>query len=180
MECLIHSLAFNCAKMAWVAGVGGTRPRSRGCPVRSPRGGRAHRPALGTCRIKSHAVVLALLQKLSAFSRLSLGYTPRAGLAWNTLRSRYRPGLKRCFSPSDVFIFSLSPDKRGWDAMRCDPSSHAPRAAGGAPEDAPRELAARAGEVGPEPPRARVRGPVLLARRGGSAENWLTGEWAPS
>ena len=24
MECLIHSLAFNCVKMAWVAGVGGT------------------------------------------------------------------------------------------------------------------------------------------------------------
>ena len=26
MECLIHSPAFDCAKMAWVAGVGGTVP----------------------------------------------------------------------------------------------------------------------------------------------------------
>ena len=29
MECLIHSPAFNCVKMAWVAGVGRTHPVER-------------------------------------------------------------------------------------------------------------------------------------------------------
>ena len=48
------------------------------------------------------------------FSRLSLGSTPRAGLAWNTLRSRYRPGVMRCFLPQvRLHLFFIDTGQKG-------------------------------------------------------------------
>ena len=87
MEYLIHSPAFNCAKMAWVAGVGGAKvpredaARSREVPPEGLRGAGA---PLGEGRAVPPALRLGILRLGGAPVPATCYFCSQALLYWHT------------------------------------------------------------------------------------------------